>query len=100
MTTSRNLRRKFDPEFKRQAVRLWEERRAAGVPISRVARELGLRANQLREWAEQSTAKPAAARLGEEPSAELRRLRRENARLREEAEFAQKAAAFFAKESR
>ena len=100
MTKSRNLRRKFDPEFKQQAVRLWEERRKAGVPIGRVARELGLRANQLREWAEQATAAPAAEHLGEAPAAELRRLRRENARLREEVEFAKKAAAFFAKESR
>ena len=100
MTKSRELRRKFDGEFKRQATRLWEERRAAGVPIGRVARELGLRANQLREWAEQVRATPAAERLGESPSEELRRLRRENARLKEEAEFAKKAAAFFAKESR
>jgi transposase len=100
MTKSRELRRKFDAEFKRQAVRLWEERRAAGVPIGRVARELGLRANQLREWAEQVSAEPAAERLGESPAAELRRLRRENARLRQEVDFAKKAAAFFAKESR
>jgi transposase len=100
MTKSRDLRRKFDPEFKQQAVQLWKERRAAGVPIGRVAKELGLRPNQLREWAEQVAAEPAAERLGESPSAELRRLRRENARLKEEAEFAKKAAAFFAKESR
>ena|SRR5690349_8639098 len=100
MTKSRELRRKFDAEFKREAVRLWEERRAAGVPIGRVAKDLGLRANQLREWAEQVAGAPAAEGLGEAPAAELRRLRRENARLRREVEFAKKAAAFFAKESR
>jgi transposase len=99
MTKSRELRRKFDAAFKREAVRHWETRRAAGVPIGRVARELGLRANQLREWAEQVTAAPAAERLGESPAEELRRLRRENARLKQEVEFAKKAAAFFAKES-
>ena len=84
MTKSRELRRKFDAEFKREAVRLWETRRAAGVPIGRVAKELGLRANQLREWADQLAGAPAA----------------ENARLKQEVEFAKKAAAFFAKESR
>jgi|SRR5580765_7922074 transposase len=99
MSKSRHLRRKFEPEFKREAVRLWEERRAAGVPIGRVAKELGLRANQLREWAGQVAAEPAADRLGESPAEELRRLRREVARLKQEAEFAKKAAAFFARES-
>ena len=101
MTKSRQLRRKFDPEFKREAVRLWEERRRAGVAIGRVARELGLRANQLREWTEQLTAERSGAttRLGETETQELRRLRRENARLKQEVEFAKKAAAFFAKES-
>jgi len=100
MTKSRELRRKFDAAFKREAVQLWETRRATGVPIGRVAKELGLRPNQLREWAGQVAAEPAAERLGEAPSEELRRLRRENVRLKQEVEFAKKAAAFFAKESR
>ena len=100
MTKSRELRRKFDAAFKREAVKLWETRRAAGVPIGRVAKELGLRPNQLREWADHVTAEPAAERLGESASEELRRRRRENARLKQEVEFAKKAAAFFAKESR
>lgn len=99
MTKSRELRRKFDTAFKREAVRHWETRRAAGVPIGRVAKELGLRANQLREWADQVASEPAVERLGETPTEELRRLRRENARLKQEVEFAKKAAAFFAKES-
>jgi transposase len=36
----------------------------------------------------------------EPPEAELRRLRRENERLRQERDFLKKAAAFFAQESR
>ncbi len=100
MTKSRELRRKFDAAFKREAVQLWEVRRATGVPIGRVAKELGLRPNQLREWAGQVAAEPAAERLGEAPSEELRRLRRGDVRLKQEVEFAKKAAAFFAKESR
>lgn len=100
MTKSRQLRRAFDPDFKREAVRLYAERQAAGVPLTRVARELGLRPNQLREWARHVAAETAAPiGNGESPDQELRRLRRENVRLRQEAEFAKKAAAFFARES-
>jgi transposase len=100
MTKSRKLRRSFEPEFKREAVRLYEERRAAGVPIGRVATELGVRPNQLREWARQRTAElMPATPSGETLEQEVRRLRRENATLRKEAEFAKKAAAFFARES-
>jgi transposase len=98
MTKSRKIRRSFPPEFKEEAVRLWKERQAVGVPIGRVARELGVRPNQLREWVGQTTAGSASKR-GETPDDELRRLRRENARLKQEAEFLKKAAAFFAKES-
>lgn len=100
MTKSRKLRRSFDPEFKREAVRLWEERQAVGVSIGRVAKELGLRPNQLREWTRQASAeRTERAPAGETLEAEVRRLRRENLTLRKEAEFAKKAAAFFARES-
>lgn len=100
MPKSRNMRRAFTPEFKAEAVRLWKERRETGVPIGRVAKELGLRPNQLREWASQGGAvgtTPSGG--GESAEQELRRLRRENARLKQEADFLKKAAAFFAKES-
>lgn len=101
MTKSRALRRSFDPEFKREAVRMLAERRAAGVPIGRVAKELGIRPTMLREWVRQLEAETTApSRGGETAEQEVRRLRRENARLRQEAEFAKKAAAYFARESR
>jgi transposase len=105
MTQSRKLRRVFTAEFKREAVQLLEQRRGAGATIGRVARELGLRPAQLREWATQvatATASPvtAVSPSGETLEQEVRRLRRENATLQEEAAFAKKAAAFFARESR
>ena len=101
MTKSRDKRRSFAPEFKREAVRMYEERRVAGVPIGRVAAELGVRPNQLREWARQlAAAATAPSGGGETAEQELRRLRRENARLTQEAEFLKKAAAYFARESR
>ena len=105
MTKTRNLRRVFAAEFKTEAVRLLAERRAAGGSVTSVARELGVRPAQLREWAEQvaragSGPVSAVSPAGETVEQEVRRLRRENATLREEAAFAKKAAAFFARESR
>ena len=105
MTKSRKLRRVFTTEFKEEAVRLLAERRAAGVGVTQVARELGLRPAQLREWAEhvaiEGTGRPTkVAPDGETVDQEVRRLRREVLVLRQEAEFAKKAAAFFARESR
>src|SRR6476660_8051678 len=84
MTKSRELRRKFDAAFKREAVQLWEARRATGVPIGRVAKELGLRPNQLREWAGQVAAEPAAERgataaaAGERPAQAGGRVRKKS----------------------
>lgn len=105
MTKSRSVRRVFTAEFKHEAVRLLESRRAQGGALTAVARELGVRPGQLREWAAQAaraTGAPvtAVSPSGETLEQEVRRLRRENARLKQEAEFAKKAAAFFARESR
>lgn len=105
MTKSRHLRRVFTAEFKEEAVRLLAERRSSGSTLSSVARDLGVRVGQLREWVEQAKTKggtpvTSVSASGETLRQEVRRLRRENATLREEAEFAKKAAAFFARESR
>ena len=97
--TTRRERRKFSAEFKQEAVRLMYERRAAGVSMTQVALELELRPEQLREWARQLGGRPGVG-VVETPEQELRRLRRENATLRQEREFAKKVAVYFAKESR
>jgi len=101
-------RRAFTAEFKVEAVRRAEERRAAGVPLTQVARELGVTDDLLRKWRHQ-----AAERAGAPPAdvfpgngrppageAELKRLERENARLKQEVAFLKSAAAYFARESR
>ena len=72
--------------------------------VNQTARELGVNANTLHTWSakyhrQQSTegdSKVDEKHLYEE----LKLLRRENARLKEERELLKKAAAFFAKESR
>jgi transposase len=92
-------RRSFTPEFKLEAVRLVTE---GGRRIGEVARELGLRPEQLRGWRKQLEAGGQIARVQSTLSVEEenRRLRRENDTLRLERDFAKKAAAFFARDQR
>ena len=98
-SAGRRGRREFSAEFKAEAVRMAAERRALGVPLTQVGRELDVRPDQLREWAKQGRA-PGDPIPGESPEQEVRRLRRENAVLRQEQAFAKKVAVYFAKESR
>jgi transposase len=98
----RRERREFSAEFKAEAVRMVAERRAAGVTLSQVGRELDVRPDQLRAWARHQRAASGAGSVvpGETVEQENRRLRRENAVLRQEQAFAKKVAVYFAKESR
>jgi transposase-like protein len=41
---------RYPESFREQAVAVAHERRSAGVPVARVARELGLRARTLSRW--------------------------------------------------
>ena len=108
----RTGRRRFSDEFKDEALRQLAERRAVGETVDQIARDLDVDPTLLRVWARTRGAPgghvavraiedggDGTARV-ESPAAELRRLRRENARLRQEQEFLKKAAAYFAKESR
>jgi transposase-like protein len=94
-------RQSFTKEFKLEAVRLLEQ---GNKPAAEVARELGVRRNQLYKWQEELGSKgkdeafPGHGRRGG-TAAELDRLRRENERLREENTILKKAAVYFAKES-
>lgn len=99
---ARRERRAFSAEFKQEAVRLVQDRRATGASIAQVGRELDVRPDLLRTWARQlrGTGGSTPPHTGETPEQELRRLRREVATLRQEREFAKKVAVYFAKESR
>lgn len=101
-------RRVFSAEFKVEALRRAEERRAVSVPLTQVARELGVTDHRLSTWR-----RHAAGRAGAPPAdvfpghgrlpsdeEEGRRLKREVARLEQENAFLKTAAAYFARASR
>ena len=93
-------RRQFSKEFKIEAVRLIVE---DGRRISELSRELGVGENSLNRWKKKYEEGkiqpfPGKGRLSPE-DAELRRLRRENERLRMERDILKKAAAIFSKDS-
>lgn len=89
-------RRKFTREFKVSAVKLVNEQ---GYSVPEAARSLGIDQGSVRQWVEKFGPEAGLAPSGEGAlQAELRRLRKENARLLMEREILKKAAAFFAKE--
>ena len=97
MTTKR---KHYTKEFKQEAVRLLEQ---GDKPPADIARELGIKRNQLYKWQDEVHAKGEGAFPGrgrQAPvEAELAHLKRENERLKEENEILKKAAKYFARES-
>lgn len=94
-------RRAFSLEYKSEAVRRVGERRLTGATLAQVARELGVRPELLRRWEKECGGKSRAEVVAAaDLEVENRRLRRENETLRQERDFAKKAAAYFAKELR
>jgi transposase len=94
-------RRRYSDDFKNEAVRMVRERERRGFSLADLGRELGVGPGLLWQWAyaAPSAGTEPAPRTGETLEEEVRRLRREVTVLRQEREFAKKAAAFFAKES-
>jgi len=94
-------RKQYTKEFKIEAVRLSEE---SDVSVYTVAIELGVHPNSLYKWRQQYLAEGKEAFPGhgkmKASDEEVRRLRRELARTREERDILKKAIAFFAREGR
>ena len=88
-------RRTFTDEFKAEVVTLVRD---SGQSISQVARNLDVSDTAVRGWV--AKAKPAKENeISSSDDSELKRLRAENKRLRQERDILAKATAFFAKES-
>jgi transposase len=85
-TRSRRPRRRFDDDFKAQAVRLVLD---DGKMVGAVARDLDLTETALREWVKRAQADRTNGRTGLTTAEreELARLRKENRILREEREI-------------
>ena len=88
----------YTKEFKLEAIRLADE---SDKPVTQVARELGLRVNQIYKWRKQLEEKKDHAFSGKgaatDKVAEIGRLVWALAASQEENEFLKKTAVFFAK---
>ncbi len=98
MGRKKRPRRSFTKEFKAEVVQLV---RQEGNTAASVARDLDLTETAVREWVRQADVDEGRREgLTTAEREELARLRRENARLRQDVEILKRATAFFAKETR
>lgn len=99
---SRKKYQRYSREFKLEAIRLAE---ASDNTVTQVARELGLRVNQIYKWKKLLEEKQDAAFSGKrgrapndrDKDAEIQRLKKALADSQEENAFLKKTAVFFAK---
>ena len=87
----------FPPEFRREAIAMVR----SGRPVPEVAEALGVSQQSLRNWVKQDGLDRRERDDGVTSAEleELRRLRRENARLKQERDLLKRAAAFFARDT-
>jgi transposase len=98
-TKNSKKRHKRPEEFKREAVRLLETR--GERTVADVAASLGVAENLLHAWKKKygsAADQVRRERGGETPEDELKRLRRENAQLRQERDVLKKSVAVFARD--
>jgi len=94
---AKKKRRKYTKEFKEEAVRLISEE---GFSYAEAGRNLGVNPNLLSRWKREFEGIELDPGSAAAMQAELKRLRKENKRLKMEREILKKAAAFFAKEQK
>jgi transposase len=88
---------KFSEDFRREAVRLAGE---SDRPLKALAAELGVSGTTLRHWVRTVPVHKQGPGRVLSLEEQVRQLKRENERLREEREILKKATAFFAKGAR
>ena len=91
-------RRRYSPEYKQEAVTLVQQ---SDIPISEIARNLGINDNMLRRWVKEHAdpVKKSFPGHGNTRDEEVTRLKRELLQVKKERDFLREAARFFAKES-
>ena len=95
---TRKDRKRYSREFKLEAVRRADE---SGKTVAEVARELDISVHHLYRWRNEASEQGEKVFPGQgkvHSQDELTRLRRENARLREERDILKKSLIFFARE--
>ena len=87
----------YSLEFKQSSAKLAAE---SDQPISTTARELGVHEATLHGWVRRYCPgkKASVPEIDNDPAAELKKLRKENIRLKQERDILKKAAAYFASE--
>ena len=93
-------RKRYSPEFKRQALRRANE---PGVTDALVSEELGVSSRQLRRWREsiqEHGEENAFPGQGKARDQELAQLKRKLKKVTDERDFLKEAARYFAKESK
>ena len=80
-------RKRFNKNFKQEAVEHW---RQSGKTGAEIAAELGIRANNLYNWAKQSEGNQPVSSNPDDLAAENAALRRENERLRQQRDILKK----------
>ncbi len=94
VTKKKRIRQNHTPEFKASAVELAMQ---GDTTIAAVARDLGVSDKSLYEWVA-SAKREAQGGLSFEEREELKALRRENKRLRQERDILKKVSIMFAKD--
>ena len=96
MEEAKKPRRKYDEQFKRDAVRLMAE---GGRTVSQLSRDLGVGLTQLQHWRTQFGEKPTKDKNmpASADSVEMEKMRRELALVKEEREILKKALAVFSR---
>jgi len=96
--SEKQQRRRFDAQFKREALRMIQE---SNRKISDVARELGIRPELLYRWKSEQAADPEQAFPGKghmkADEAYVRKLERELKRAQEDRDILKKALAYFSR---
>lgn len=90
----KDVRRRYDEEFKREAVRLSYE---SGCTVAQVARDLGMNEQNLWRWRRKFSSAETAGHPSVDDGDEVKRLRRQLARVTEERDILKKALSVFSR---